>query len=101
MAQAKQPTRLNRLQHWMSKASSDEKKAFAELAGTTVGTLRQVAGAYRTDGKLRVDSDFAIALEQASITMREKNPRLPLILRIHLSPVCASCEIAKAHFSKR
>lgn len=76
----------------MAKATPAEKLRLAKHAKTTLGTLRQVAGAYRSDGVLTVSSDFAARIEAATIAMNRTNAKLPVVLRIHLSPVCARCE---------
>jgi hypothetical protein len=69
----------NKLQAWMQKASPAEKVELAKGAGTTIGTLRQVAGAYRTEGKLRCGALLAIALSGVSHRMHGRNPKLPVL----------------------
>lgn len=80
----------NILRDWMSAASASEKAELARLAQTTVGTLRQLAGAYRTQGHLRVEADLARRIELAAGLIHR--PGLPVLCREHLSPACANCE---------
>lgn len=75
---------MNALAKWMDKATPIEQRRAARRAGTTLGTLRQIAGSYRTDGKPRVTSDLAGRIERATGVPREK-----------LSPACAGCEYLK------
>jgi hypothetical protein len=92
--------RLNKLQIWMSKATPEEKQALAHAAQTTLGTLRQVAGAYRTNGALSVSADLAAKIECATVSLAARNPKLPIILRTQLCPTCAGCDYAKASLKK-
>lgn len=89
----------NKLQVWMDKATADEKRELATLTGTSIGTLRQIAGAYRTDGALSVSSELAARIETGTAAMRAANGKLPIVLRTHLSRACAACSIAKVHFA--
>lgn len=78
---------------WMRAASAQEKRRLAELAGTTVGTLSQIAGSYRTNGVPRVEPALAARIEFA--TKRLARTGLKPILRTQLSPTCAACSYAK------
>lgn len=86
--------KVNIFQKWMAQATFDEKTRMAELAGTTIGTLRQAAGAYRTDGQLHVEPVLARRIELATIAL-SKEGKLPVLPREKLSPACAGCEFAK------
>ena len=50
---------MNQLRLWMQAASQDEKAALADLANTTVGTLNQIAGGYRTGGEAVIRAGLA------------------------------------------
>jgi hypothetical protein len=67
---------LNKLQKWMAKATTAEKAELAKRAGTTIGTLRQIAGGYRTDGKLRCGAVMAMMIQHASSQMPQHLPVL-------------------------
>jgi len=84
---------LNAFRDWMQAARAEEKKQLAELADTTIGTLYQIAGSYRTNGVPRVEPSLAARIELATKMMRRKG--LPVVLRTQLSPVCAACEFAR------
>lgn len=86
---------MNQLRLWMQSANPDEREALAELAGTTVGTLNQIAGGYRTGGAASVRSGLARKLEKAAIVLNKRNKELPLMLRTDLSPECRECEFAQ------
>lgn len=83
---------MNILYKWMNNATAEEKKALAELASSSVASLRQLAGGYR--GKnFSVSAEFAGRLEAASRKLQRKG--LPLLLREDLCPACASCGYLK------
>ena len=86
---------MNILKKWMDAATAVEKGELANLAGTTVGTLNQIAGGYRTEGVASVRSGLAGRLEAASVKLAEANPKLPTLRRVDLSPECRGCDIAK------
>ncbi len=85
---------MNKLKEWMHLASPSDLETLADLADTTPGALRQLAGGYKTDGKPRASAEMARRIEQASENM---HPRLPIIHREDLCPACAGCEFAKAY----
>lgn len=85
---------MNLLQKWMACATPQEKLRLARLAKTSIGTLRQIAGGYKTNGALHVESDLARRIEVASTKIIRDG--LPLLKREALSPACAKCEFAKA-----
>ena len=77
---------MNALRRWMDKATPAQKKRLAREARTTLGTLYQIAGSYRTDGVPRVEADLAGRIARATGYV---------IRREELSPACAKCEYAK------
>lgn len=80
---------MNAFKKWFSTATTPEKRRLARLAGTTEGTLRQVAGAYKTDGDVRASPALARRIEIGSIKMGLR------FNRETLSPVCRKCELAQ------
>lgn len=91
---------MNQLKLWMDAASPSEKTDLARLAGTTIGTLNQIAGGYRTGGHAAVRSGLARKLENAAKALQDLNPGLPDLLRIDLSPECRGCEFAQRCLGK-
>jgi hypothetical protein len=79
----------------MQAASQDEKAALADLANTTVGTLNQIAGGYRTGGEAVIRAGLARKLEKAAQVLNRRNKSLPTLLRTDLSPECRECEFAQ------
>lgn len=86
---------MNQLRLWMQAASQDEKAALADLANTTVGTLNQIAGGYRTNGEAVIRAGLARKLEKAAQVLNRRNKSLPNLLRTDLSPECRECEFAQ------
>ena len=86
---------MNQLRLWMQAASQDEKAALADLANTTVGTLNQIAGGYRTGGEAVIRAGLARKLEKAAQVLNRRNKSLPTLLRTDLSPECRECEFAQ------
>ena len=86
---------MNQLKIWMTAASQDEKVALADLAGTSLGMLSQIAGGYRTKGAAVVRSGLARRLEKAAAVLNKRNRTLPGLLRTDLSPECRECEFAQ------
>lgn len=83
---------MNSLNTWMQRATPEEKKALAEAAGIpSLGSLHQMAKAYRTGGELHITAEIAGRLEQAS----RQFPHLPPLCREEMSPACSGCELAK------
>jgi len=79
----------------MDTAGREEIAALAELAGTSVGTLNQIAGGYRTKGEANVRSGLAYRLENAATILNKRNKQLPRLLRTDLSPECRGCDFAQ------
>lgn len=89
-----------KLKVWMAAASPKEQGEMAKRAKTSRAYMYAIANsgrdASRADSaKRRVSPELAGRMERASITLREKNPKLPALLRPDLSPTCAGCEYAK------
>lgn len=86
---------MNQLKIWMTAATAEEKAALADLADTSVGTLNQIAGGYRSNGDASVRAGLARKLEKAAATLNRRNQSLPVLLRTDLSPECRECDFAK------
>lgn len=86
---------MNSLRRWMDVASTKEVRELAELAGTTYGTLHQIAGGYRTKGAAKVRAGLARRIELAAQELRKRNSGLPDIVRTDLSLECRECEFAQ------
>lgn len=87
---------MNKLKQWMTAATQQQKIALADLAGTTVPMLSQIAGGYRrADREAAVRSGLAIRLEQAAKAINKGDTVLPELLRTDLSPECRGCDFAR------
>jgi NAD-dependent dihydropyrimidine dehydrogenase PreA subunit len=84
----------NAFKRWWSKATAQEKADMAHLAGTSVGSLTQVVGAYRTAGAVSAGPVLARRIEIASAKVMRKG--LPALRREDLCQACGKCEFAKA-----
>lgn len=84
---------MNVLAAWWQEATAEEKRSLAQLAGTTVESLHQMAGAYRTDGELRITADVARRIEAATKKLQRKG--LKMLRREDMSPACSQCEFAR------
>lgn len=84
---------MNVLAAWWQEATADEKKALAQLAETTVESLHQMAGAYRTGGELRITSDVARRIERGTLALQRRG--LKMLRREDMSPACSQCEFAR------
>ena len=80
---------MNNFQRWMSTATTRQKQRLARLAGTTVATLRQIAGGYRTNGKPKTGPVMARRIERAGREMWLDFPRE------HLAKACRDCDLLK------
>lgn len=83
----------NALNTWMQKATSKERTRLAELAFTTLGTLQQIAGGYRTEGLAATKPELARNLEEASIKLVRVG--LAPMKREDLCPACGKCDLAE------
>lgn len=86
---------MNQMRVWMQAASPNEQAKLAQLSGTTIGTLHQISGSYRTGGTPTVRSGLAGRIQSAANDLRKKNKLLPVVLRTDLSPECRDCDYAK------
>lgn len=86
---------MNQLRAWLDVATKDEKKRLAADAGTSTGTLAQIAGGYRTGGAANIRAGLARKLEKAASALRKQNRALPPLLRTDLSPECCECDFAQ------
>ena len=86
---------MNKLQSWIAAASIPQRDRLVRLAKTTLGSLHQLAGAYRTNGKLRATPELAAAVEKAAFKISIADESLPVIHREDLCPACGKCELAK------
>lgn len=68
--------------------SPGEKAQLAQLAGTSIGTLRQWAGGYR---KTNIKPENAQDLIAGLNVLRTTNIAIPFITLRDLSPACAKC----------
>lgn len=84
---------MNALKNWMDRATPEQKKQLAAMANTTLGALRQAAGAWRTDGVPSLTPEFARRIELAAANI--KDPELPKLRREQLCIACSNCEYAK------
>lgn len=84
---------MNVLQKWLANATPQEKARLARLAKTTTGNLKQVAGAYRTNGKLSTTPELARKLEEGAVRIAREG--LPELNREDLCTACGKCEFAK------
>lgn len=84
---------MNILQSWLQAATIPERNKLIKFAKTSLGGLRQLAGAYRTKGKIRATPEVAAAVEKAAAKIHHEG--LPVIKREDLCPACGKCELAK------
>ena len=85
---------MNKLQRWMSTATPQQIARLARLSKTSVENLRQVAGAYRTNGKLSTSPELARRIEHATAQLEHVVKRRR-VLREELCSACARCDLAK------
>lgn len=76
----------NPLKDWWTRATPEQKRKMADEVGTTVATLHQMAGAYRTKGQVSVSPLMAAKIERASGGA---------IKREQLCRACGQCELAE------
>ena len=84
---------MNVLKKWLQKATPVERAALARLAKTTPGSLSQVAGGYRTQGKPSAGPDLARRIEIAAVKVHREG--LPALKREDLCAACGRCEYPK------
>ena len=83
----------NIFKKWMAAATMAERVRLASLAKTTVGSLTQVAGGYRTAGKPSTGPELARRIEIASARLARDG--LPVLKREDLCAACGKCEYVK------
>jgi hypothetical protein len=83
----------NEMKRWLLAATREERERVAHLAGTTVGTIRHVAGGYRTGGEASVGATLARNIEKA--TRKVAREGLPEVKRGDLCIDCAGCDLYK------
>lgn len=82
------------MKDWMQKASTKEQLELARRAKTSRPYLYVLSN--DASGHSREAQPLLAArIERASMAMREKNPKLPPILRTDLNSACRQCEYAK------
>ena len=81
----------NAMRGWLSTASRAQAERVARLAKTTLATLRQIAGGYRTEGEARTTPEMARNIELATTKVTPASP----VSRANLCPACARCEYFK------
>lgn len=81
----------NALRVWLDQATKEQATKLAKLSKTTLATLRQIAGGYRTMGAARTTPEMARNVELASAKLDPAN----IIKRGDLCPACAKCEFYK------
>ena len=82
---------MNVMRQWLDTATKEQAEKMAKLAKTSLATLRQIAGGYRTAGSARTTPEAARNIELASAKVTPDHP----IPRGKLCPACAKCEFYK------
>jgi hypothetical protein len=85
---------MNKMQEWMHKASTKEQQELARRAKTSRPYL-YVLSNDKSNHSREAQPLLAARIERASLAMRERNPKLPPILRTELNSACRQCEYAK------
>lgn len=84
----------SKLKAWMTQATPEWRKRMADLAGTTVGTLHQIVGGYRTDGEVSTTPATAARIEEATRKLQSIT-QLPVVRREDMCRSCRECDILK------
>lgn len=87
----------NAMRDWVAAATTEELTLLARHARTTVGTLRQLAGGYRTKGRPAASSELASRVELASKKLAR--PGLKPVMRGELCAACAQCDVYRKQLS--
>lgn len=77
----------NQLKLWLQQSTTAQKQKLAELASTSIPSLRLAANGYRTDRMVDLSVDFAARIEQAAAQVDLNIP----VRREHLCTTCAKC----------
>ena len=80
---------MNTLKQWLKQSSAEQKSHLADLAMTSIPSLRLAAHGYRTDGEVSLTAEFAQRIVSATELIND--PALPKIKPEHLCTACASC----------
>lgn len=72
-------TANNIMSQWLAEATRFEKELLATYAETSVATLQQIAGGYKTEGKARTGPGLALRLEAASKLVNKQFAHLPVL----------------------
>ncbi len=80
----------NAMKDWLAQATPHQQRTLARLAKTTLGTLRHIAGGYRTAGVARAEAGLAGRVEEATRKMGGV-----VIYRVELNAACAACRYAR------
>lgn len=84
----------NTMRVWMQRASTKEQQELARRAKTSRAYLYVLAN-QESEHSREARPSLAARIERASLAMREKNPKLPPVLRVELNRDCRQCEYAK------
>ena len=85
--------KTNAMRTWLANAKKAEVEKLVKMAKTSLGTLRQIAGGYRTEGEARTTPEKARAVEIATHKLSREG--LAPVLRGELCPACSQCEYQK------
>lgn len=77
----------NQLKLWMQQSTTEQKLKLAELAGTSVPSLRLAANGYRTGREVDLTVDFSARIETAIAQIDLDVP----VRREHLCSTCSLC----------
>jgi hypothetical protein len=82
---------MNKLKRWMQGATPAEQRRLARLAGTSLGTLQQIAGGYRTKGKLSTTPELARRIELAAFKLRPEHLGTGAVVALRREDLCRAC----------
>lgn len=85
---------MTALKIWMQKASTKEQQELARRAKTSRAYLYVMANQDSQHSR-EPRPRLAAKIEHATVAMREKNPKLPPVLRTDLNSDCRQCEYAR------
>lgn len=78
---------MNQLKLWMQQSTTEQKNKLAELANTSVPSLRLAANGYRTEREVDLTAEFAARIETAIAQIELDVP----VRREHMCSACATC----------
>jgi hypothetical protein len=84
----------NKLKDWMRTASTKEQQELARRAKTSRPYLYVLSNQASNHAR-EARPSLAARIERATVVMRSRNPKLPLVLRTDLNTDCRNCEYAK------